>query len=170
MTGTLYFLPLLHALLTISLTTAISFGLRWPALLLPARPSLPSSLDVVQFVSTDNAESFQGIVSGFDRTDPKFFGRNIVSAILHEDSIDNLLCFPNDLLRSEKPNAARDGVKRDRPFKLRVVIVNMVRGGRNIKFGSPFDELRIGGFPLGDFTLQEVSPMPASFTYPGAGQ
>ena len=152
----------------------MSLSLRWPAPLveapLPARLPLHSSLDVLQFVPADDAERDQGIVSRFDRADPKLFGGNIVSAELHEDSINDYLRFRNDLIGSEKPDATRDGVKRDGPFKLRVVIVNVVSGGRDIKFGRLVYELGIGGLSPGDFPLQEVSPMPASFAYPGAGQ
>ena len=72
---------------------------------------LRSSLEVLQFAPTDNAESFQRIVSRFDRAQPKLFSRQIVSPILPGYSIDDLLYFHDDLIRSKKPNAARGGVK-----------------------------------------------------------
>jgi hypothetical protein len=114
--------------LTIPSTRAVSVYLRWPAPPLPARPSLHSSLDLLQFVPTDNAESSQGVVSRFDSNFPKLFDGNIGGAKLHEDLINDLLRFRNDLIGSEKPDAAYDGVKRDCPFNLRVVSVNMAGG------------------------------------------
>jgi hypothetical protein len=82
----------------------------------------------LQFEPTDNAETFQGIVSLFDHTHTKLFGGYIVIPVLPEYSIDDLLYFRNDFIGSKKPNAARDGVKRDHAFYLRVVICDMVRG------------------------------------------
>ncbi len=66
---------------------------------------LHSSLEVLQFAPTGNAESFQRIVFLLKRTRPKLLGRNIFIPILRDHAVDTFSA--SRMTRSEAKSRMR---------------------------------------------------------------